>query len=335
MDMMKGIAIILVVVGHCIQYGSGIQVLEERSFFDNTLFKFIYSFHMPLFALISGYLFYFSSCHRAFYQIVKRRIEGLCIPAVAWAVIMLGLKFVSSVIFDDPYIQTLKGGIVYSFTGIWFLWAIFWNSLVILFVKNFLGDRISVYVIILVLLILLPSIYNLSTIGYLYPYIIFGYLANKYSLVQHLQKVPKRYIVLVLVVTVLLYSYMLCDFKVEYYIYTTGISIFHKDFTSQLWIDLYRWLIGFMGCGIILYLSKFITQQRVLSILSLLGVYSLGIYVISCPLNLYIQKYLTTNFSLNYFSITLQSVIILVMSVVIAKLIQKNRLLNKFLLGGR
>lgn len=291
---------------------------------------------MPLFALISGYLFYYSSSHRTLYQTVNRQISGLCIPAVAWAVIMLGLKFISSVIFEDPYTQTLKGGIVYSFTGIWFLWAIFWNSLIILFVKNFLGDRISVYVIIMVLLILLPSIYNISTIGYLYPYIIFGYLANKYSLIQHLKNVPKRYINFVLFGSVLLFSYMLCNFKIEYYIYTTGISLLHKDFANQLWIDLYRWIIGFLGSGIILYLAKFFSPPRnILSILSFLGVYSLGIYVISSPLNLYIQKYLTTNFSLNYFSIALQSVIILVMSVVIAKLIQKNRLLNKFLLGGR
>lgn len=57
LDYTKAFAILLVVVGHCIQYGSGQNYLKEELFFDNILFKFIYSFHMPLFMLISGYLF--------------------------------------------------------------------------------------------------------------------------------------------------------------------------------------------------------------------------------------------------------------------------------------
>ena len=57
-DFLKSISIILVVLGHCIQYGSGYLYLVNNNFFYNKLFMFIYSFHMPLFAAISGYLFY-------------------------------------------------------------------------------------------------------------------------------------------------------------------------------------------------------------------------------------------------------------------------------------
>ena len=56
-DSLKAFAIITVIVGHCIQYGSGLKYLNERLFFSNPIFKFIYSFHMPLFMLLSGYLF--------------------------------------------------------------------------------------------------------------------------------------------------------------------------------------------------------------------------------------------------------------------------------------
>ena len=48
--------IILVIIGHSIQYGSGSNFIEKQMFFNNYLFKFIYSFHMPLFIMISGYL---------------------------------------------------------------------------------------------------------------------------------------------------------------------------------------------------------------------------------------------------------------------------------------
>lgn len=57
LDIAKSLGIILVVIGHCIQYGSGSLYFEKELYFYNILFKFIYSFHMPLFMLISGYLF--------------------------------------------------------------------------------------------------------------------------------------------------------------------------------------------------------------------------------------------------------------------------------------
>ena len=58
LDIIKAILIILVIIGHSIQYGSGSTYLEKQLFFNNYLFKFIYSFHMPLFIMISGYLSY-------------------------------------------------------------------------------------------------------------------------------------------------------------------------------------------------------------------------------------------------------------------------------------
>ena len=47
-DYMRGIAIILVVMGHLIQF-NGFPT-------SNPVFEFIYSFHMPLFFAISGYI---------------------------------------------------------------------------------------------------------------------------------------------------------------------------------------------------------------------------------------------------------------------------------------
>ena len=51
LDAIKGVAIILVALGHCIYvFGSNIFALK-------LLDKWIYIFHMPLFFLVSGYLF--------------------------------------------------------------------------------------------------------------------------------------------------------------------------------------------------------------------------------------------------------------------------------------
>ena len=50
-DIVKGAAIFLMIWGHCIQYCA----LKDISYMDDVMFKIIYSFHMPLFMLISGY----------------------------------------------------------------------------------------------------------------------------------------------------------------------------------------------------------------------------------------------------------------------------------------
>lgn len=53
LDMAKGVAIFLVLWGHCIQYFSS----GDDDFYNNFVFKFIYSFHMPLFMIIMGICF--------------------------------------------------------------------------------------------------------------------------------------------------------------------------------------------------------------------------------------------------------------------------------------
>lgn len=58
LDECKGIAIILVVLGHVISgyMNSGLFINEQRIL--TTIFNIIYSFHMTLFFILSGYLFY-------------------------------------------------------------------------------------------------------------------------------------------------------------------------------------------------------------------------------------------------------------------------------------
>ena len=83
-DFLKCIAILLVIFGHCIQYGSGIAYCDNQIFFDNFLFKYIYSFHMPLFAAISGYLLYSSVQKYSLKEMVFNRFYRLLIPIISW-----------------------------------------------------------------------------------------------------------------------------------------------------------------------------------------------------------------------------------------------------------
>lgn len=53
LDRIKGIAIVLVVVGHILAFVNG----RFQYAFSNIIFQYIYIFHMPLFFWVSGYLF--------------------------------------------------------------------------------------------------------------------------------------------------------------------------------------------------------------------------------------------------------------------------------------
>ena len=58
-DTAKGIAIVLVVIGHVVQSYHNVNLYEDSVLF-NFSSRFVYSFHMPLFMLVSGMLLYSS-----------------------------------------------------------------------------------------------------------------------------------------------------------------------------------------------------------------------------------------------------------------------------------
>lgn len=76
LDIIKSIAIYLVIWGHCLQslypvVGSG---------YNKPAFLYIYSFHMPLFMLVSGYLS-LSALNRGIKDIIIKKVKQLLIPA--------------------------------------------------------------------------------------------------------------------------------------------------------------------------------------------------------------------------------------------------------------
>ena len=82
-DYLRGIAVFLMLWGHSIQYCYGGQF----DFFENSVFKLIYSFHMPFFMLISGYLFYFSEQKRGMIELIEYKTKSLLYPILMCSVL--------------------------------------------------------------------------------------------------------------------------------------------------------------------------------------------------------------------------------------------------------
>lgn len=68
-DVAKGIAILLVIIGHTVQFGSATR-------------NVIFSFHMPLFFILSGYTFRLVDDFPAFLQRLKKLIRHLIYPSL-------------------------------------------------------------------------------------------------------------------------------------------------------------------------------------------------------------------------------------------------------------
>lgn len=87
-NSLKGIAILLVLLGHSfILYPIN---LLDISWCKST-FDVIYSFHMPLFFIISGLLFA-NSTHKEYASMMKGKVKRLLLPYAFYHALNLGLK---------------------------------------------------------------------------------------------------------------------------------------------------------------------------------------------------------------------------------------------------
>jgi len=127
-DAMKGIAILLVVLGHAIQY-------NIADFDNNILFRVIYSFHMPLFMFLSGYV----ACNKAID--LKKKFMALVLPFVAWHLLnYVIIPSNHSVDFGRYIIRWIKS----PDYGLWFLWVLFLNFCILFAVQRlaaFIDDK--------------------------------------------------------------------------------------------------------------------------------------------------------------------------------------------------
>ncbi len=73
-DFAKGILIILVIVGHLLQY----VIIRADEYWYSPYFKSIYMFHMPLFMALSEYLSSGALLRKAFARSIKDRGVHCC-----------------------------------------------------------------------------------------------------------------------------------------------------------------------------------------------------------------------------------------------------------------
>lgn len=87
MDVLKFVAIFFVLWGHAEQY------LLSGDYSDRMVYRHIYSFHMPLFMMISGFFFAMTVKPKVMENIIGKARQ-LLLPAVCWSVIFIVIAIV-------------------------------------------------------------------------------------------------------------------------------------------------------------------------------------------------------------------------------------------------
>ena len=270
LDMVRGFATFLVIWGHAIQYGG-----SEADFFENKLFIYIYSFHMPVFLLISGFLFSKSIHRRNFADNLKNKTLRIAVPAVVWGCIYCLVKWGVETVLGNPSAGFSLSLCVEEIGNIWFLWTIFMCMVAVMIADKIGKDRFFLPMLVLCMIAFYFLPFRDYTL-FLFPFFVAGYYAQKNAFCKF-----KSLAYLAL----LLYPLLLQYYGTKHYIYVSGIDIFSSDYGiwQQAGIDLFRWLVGFAGCMVVIITAKLFPEKYPDSLLerllSAVGKYSLEIYV--------------------------------------------------------
>lgn len=156
LDRLKCFAIFLVIWGHALQY------FRSTDYFDEPIYRIIYSFHMPLFMALSGY-FSESSYRKGFFSGVIKKGMRLLLPIIPFTILILLLSI------QDLNLSTVQNAFFNSF---WFLKSAFicWclNYVVVKWFKfNIIG---------VICVLFLSQLIGQFQVSVMYPAFLLGYI---------------------------------------------------------------------------------------------------------------------------------------------------------------
>jgi fucose 4-O-acetylase-like acetyltransferase len=266
-DALKGYAIILVVLGHAIERGI-------NDYVNNEVFRLIYSFHMPLFMFLSGYII-FGTVKKPEGKWLWAKVKRLLIPFLIWSFIWLILLVHKFDVIHFSFINLwsvvksyfLSCAVDHS-TCPWFLLALFilyCILLVIKYLEKYLGY--FVYIWILLFLYIQPILNDwLILLRWSYAYFFVGYL-----MAEHREKLP------------------MIDAKKKLIFCGSFITLFFLYPYRQYIVDArvtlpapfaFDCLIACLGIASSYALISWLRGKWICQTLSYLGLYTLDIYVL-------------------------------------------------------
>lgn len=190
-DIAKVIATLLVVFGHATRMYTvhGIVQPTIGSAFFSKAAEVIYSFHMPLFFLLTGGI-YGVCIRQGKYQDVlvflSRKAKRLLIPYVTFGVLYVAPVMVIFHFTEMDYFQYVIYGILLSYNSrhLWYLLALFWIFILTIPLKKFLfhfhGLLILLSGALLLVSLFFPSLLQLNCALYYQWFFMIGIVLDEY-----------------------------------------------------------------------------------------------------------------------------------------------------------
>ena len=273
-NFLRGLAVFLMLWGHSVQYCTGGQF----DFFENIVFKIIYSFHMPFFMLISGYLFFFSEQKRGMFELIEYKGKSLLYPILMCSLLNLLLTQGVFVVSGGGY-PALIGAI--PINSLWFIWSVLACSIALALAMK-LSSNLFIQGLLVVICIPFAALFpNWDMNVWMYPYFVIGYLYARN------EEWLRKYRSIIGIASSLIYIIMLFFFEKKHYIYTTSL-LGGETRLESIAIDFFRWAIGLFGSVAVVWLCGFmyarIRKGKVGAVIEKLGKHSLAVYALSVSL---------------------------------------------------
>lgn len=321
LDVLKCFAIFLVCWAH------GIQHLTTADCVENPLYRWIYSFHMPLFMMVSGY-FSVKSMKSSFWPFVGKKLKQIALPGFMWPWIYMLI----GVAAWGGSIHLLNKNFT-EYIPFWFLWSLLICNLLAYIGGKFKYGRI-------VTLVISQGI-QFANVIYMYPAFVLGQIVaeNKDIVKSNLKKI--------LLISALVYFVSLLFWSAnDWHLFSQVQERISSDgyVSAGLFYvgkTVYKLLVNLSGA--LFFFSLFtmaepIWKNGVVRFLGFIGKYTLIIYILqSFIIEMQLPKYLNLDcLSWPNFNLVVTPAIsigVVLFSVAVAALVDKNRYTRLLLLG--
>lgn len=327
-DYLKGILIFLVVLGHCPAFLLTPQGAEFDRWSD-PMFVFIYSFHMPLFMLTTGF-FFSKKKNSTLRELLPKQIKRLILPQLSWCLVCLVIIAIQfnrfgSFIVGSSMTETIK--LIYHFlTSYWYLWCTLFCGVIVVLANKCRFPLLVLSVFCVLMLIFekyLPDWFfkHQQVINQL-PFFTLGvYLHDVENLDYKIRK--------------------LFPFSVLGYIACWCVYMNYYDSFGNI-SSVFKMIWALFGVMLFYTIIKEMFNKRFFdNTITKLGGYTLGIYIIHSVLNRYLVQgnlgiYVhTKSLIIDYLISFIYSILLTWVCVWIINLIRKNKILRTYLLGEK
>lgn len=321
LDLVKLFTIYLVIMGHVIAMMTNGFIVGEK------LNSLIYSFHMPLFMLLSGYFVSSKSGELPLINITTKKAKQLLLPAFTCTTICLLYLWLAR---DHVNIRVEIIG------NSWFLKTLFvYYTLFSLFKRLPLNDC-TLCIASCALLFVIPHCSSMQ-INLLFPYFWGGYLMRIHKVLETIS-FSWKYAICFILLFAGLYSLQ------RYWNIPNYIEINMHSLLSQPHLILLRYIVAFTGCfatiSTISTIYKTYKNKALITTCAKYGQWTLGVYVLQTILviNIFpdtLAWYVESEWLLDFVIAPLLSLAFLILCIYLIHLISKNKTLDILFFGGQ